>query len=532
MKQYVKYIFVLAAIFTSCTEYELHGDKKTVVVPEESPDISVYPTHIDFGSLNADGDIASEVIVITNDGLDTLNLDNLEMKVGSSVFSLSSLAVGSLEPDEKTELTFTYDPETYSSDSDSIVIYSNDPDEHILEIPIVGEGAAPVIDISPEEQDMGMTLVGCENEQIIKISNFGNVDLEITSVNYFVSYPADLSISTEENINGFLPWIIPPGDSKMVKVYHNPMDSGADSGFIEIESNDPFVPVAVADQDAFGDYTATFEERFEQEEIDSVDVLFVVDNSGSMGFNQINLLNNFNRFLVYLTSSGVSYNIAFITTDDHELVGPVINSMLADPLAEALTQIGSIGTRGSAHEQGFQSSHDALQAGGPAGDGGDFFRRDAKLVIIYVSDEDDRTYSHTPATMSSFLWSLKSDTTLVVAHAIAGDVPGGCSTNGGADEALEYFDLVGLMGGTFLSICEDDWSTPMESLATASIVYDTFFLTETPLERTIQVFVNGVEESGWVYNSSDNSIVFERSAIPYDGDDIIVEYATLAECIE
>ena len=68
----------------------------------------------------------------------------------------------------------------------SIFITSNDPDEPIIEIPLFGEGAAPIIDINPEIYDYGPTLIGCDKTLVVEITNIGNQDLEITEINYFL----------------------------------------------------------------------------------------------------------------------------------------------------------------------------------------------------------------------------------------------------------------------------------------------------------------------------------------------------------
>ena len=129
------------------------------------------------------------------------------------------------------------------------------------------------------------------------ISNVGNVDLMISDLDYFVSYPTDLLIETNEALYGPLPWIIPAGEARIVDVGHVPLDEIDDEAFLQVESNDPADPVVIANQDANGEYSSRMEEVFDQEEISAADIIFVVDNSGSMSLWQTALADNFNSFI-------------------------------------------------------------------------------------------------------------------------------------------------------------------------------------------------------------------------------------------
>ena len=328
----------------------------------------------------------------------------------------------------------------------------------LLSSPMIpdGSGDAPVINIDPVEYDFGNTLVGCEEIVKITVSNIGNVYLVIDQIDYFITYPADLGIYDFEPTYGPRPWILAPGESIELEIFYYPTDVDVDYGRVEIQSNDPNTPLAEAEQAATGVYSATYEETFEQDEIDSVDILFVVDNSCSMSGQQTQLANNFSTFMNVFQSSGIDYNIGFITTDDDAMVGDLVTVTTADPVTEVTQIIDSIGIGGSATEKGMDNAYDALQTGGDFGPGSAFWRNDAKLIVIFVSDEDDSS-STTPTTFKTYAVAVKGGADYVTAHAVAGDYPGGCTANGGAAEAYEYYTIVNYLNGTFLSICADDW---------------------------------------------------------------------------
>jgi len=55
-----------------------------------------------------------------------------------------------------------------------------------------------------------------------------------------------------------------------------------------------------------------------------------------------------------------------------------------------------------------------------------------------------------------------------------------------------------------------------------------FNLSGTPIEDTIEVFVDGVANTDWIYDSSLNAIIF--NAAPTDGSLIDASYAVWADC--
>ena len=81
-----------------------------------------------------------------------------------------------------------------------------------------------------------------------------------------------------------------------------------------------------------------------------------------------------------------------------------------------------------------------------------------------------------------------------------------------------------------MSICSSDWGADLETLAHDSILQRSFDLADAPIEESIVVSVDGTETSAWSYNTEENSVYFEESALPSGGSEIIIEYAVLAEC--
>ncbi len=518
-----KFLFtVLAICLTGCSDYNLSK------VIERGPEIEVSPKENNFGALNASGESSEVTITIQNIGNENLKLESIYLEESNQNFNIENSYPSTLEPSGSTDLIISYDPNTYELNEDYLVIVSNDEDEPTIYIPLGGSGDAPVISVKPDEYDFGLTYIGCDDFVEIVISNEGNVDLEIYDIDYYVSTPQDL-FSDPESANGIFPWTLNPGEEIYLNVEYLPTDMVEDDAFAKIFSNDPAKPEVDALQAGNGDYERIVIDVHDQGEVTPADILFVVDNSGSMIANQTQLANNFDTFINVFATSGVDYQIAFITTDDPDFVGDIINSTTPDPVGEAMSQIASIGATGSPHEKGFDMTFQATNGGGDAAPGSTFLREGARLVVIWISDEDDfSTIMPLGVDMASHLKSLKGSASLSVAHAVAGDVPGGCTSNGGATAGVEYNNAVVEMGGTFLSICAEDWGTPMEELARDSLGLVEFNLSERPIEDTIWVTIDSLPNHDWYFNEPSGSIIFNTP--PPEDSEIVITYAVFPEC--
>ena len=345
----LKNIILTSLVFLAgCSDYTLHV-KKDVDPGLEVPNIEVTPATLNFGHLDAgSGESKTQVLTITNIGNATLNLSGVWLDFADLVYSVSALTHTSLKPDVSTRVTVTYIPRTHESNTNTVIINSDDPGESRVEVPITGQSSAPVIQIDPIHYDFGVTYIGCYAETSVNIKNIGDSDLVISDIQYFVSYPPELSIEVDSATYGPFPWTLEAAEERTVVIYHEPWDLQEDSGFIEAHSNDPATPIAVSNQEAMGDYYAWASDFYEQEEVANADILFVIDNSCSMHSHQTNLKNNFASFIGVFANSGVDYQIAFITTDNESFVdGQIVQSTDPDPIGDVNTIIDGIGISGS-----------------------------------------------------------------------------------------------------------------------------------------------------------------------------------------
>ena len=141
---------------------------------------------------------------------------------------------------------------------------------------------------------------------------------------------------------------------------------------------------------------AFFEEGFVQEYNPVVDVLWVVDNSGSMSSALNAVQQNFEAFINEFILLNLDYRMTVITTDmdnpdqSGKRQGPIFNSSMStsDVISQFLVSVNQ-GASGSGSERGFEAVQTALTEPLLSGENAGFLRDEAALTVIVVSDEDD-----------------------------------------------------------------------------------------------------------------------------------------------
>ena len=507
-------LFLLALL--SCNDYTMIGK------PSEQ-DILAFPEHINFGHLVSGQETGLSEFAVINSGQRDLIINTPVLVSGNDRFSLGGLPdqEWTIAPQEHISFEVSYVPETFESNGAYIEVPSDDPDEPLVIVTLEGYGDAPVMTVKPSEFDYGDISIGCDNEERVTITNDGNLPLTIHSVTQMVTQPADIIMEF-----GTLPpppWVIDPGLSLDFLVSYVPTDVGADESLIEIAGDDPRTPEVEVLQYGDGDVEQWFVETHIQEEIPVLDILWVVDDSGSMNMFQTHLANNINLFIQAFVATGADYHMAVITTT-HSMIGSIIDGTTPNPELAIANEV-LVGIGGSGMEFGLQKSQDALSSANSAGPGSAFFREDASLIVIYVSDEPDHSMFWT--NYINFFDNLKP-VGQFTPYAIIGDPPSGCEIppRTRAQYGAGYWDIVDHYGGSWYSICASDWGVQLQMMADQMAGQSAYGLEEEdPIVDTINVTVNGQAVSGWEYDSNTNSVRFHIDHIPEPGQTVEIEYA-------
>lgn len=286
-----------------------------------------------------------------------------------------------------------------------------------------------------------------------------------------------------------------------------------------------------------------------------VDILWVIDNSGTMGPKQTSLRNSINSFMNSFVTKNFDYRIA-ITTTDIRAVDPlnpndpnfsgqaacfvgnptVVEASTPNP-ATAVSDNADVGFFGSSDAHGLDAVEQALSDPNLTNCNAGFFREDAYLAVIFFSDADDNTAA-TVDGLIDFLDGIKTPFTLAsgttirswnASAMVVDDMTNpDCMALGPASElGTKYLDIADQTGGQVASICEADFSAGLLNVATKILEATTAIrLSRTPDPGTIAVFKNGEylaksATDGWTYDAATNSIVFHGGAIP-DGPNISI----------
>ena len=268
-----------------------------------------------------------------------------------------------------------------------------------------------------------------------------------------------------------------------------------------------------------------------------VDILFVVDDSGSMATHQTRFGQNIDKFTsVFLKSSVLEYNVGVITTTYDStyygtinccgrLVGttrivtkktPNGNRVLAENLL--------VGIYGDGTEKMFDPTYLALTEPTLSTYNAGFYRPEASLVTIFISDAEDQSEIISSELLFKHMLNLKSgDKTKVLSYGaiVPSSDPG---TNCSRDEnnvlptKLESFLMMFKnRNSNIMNLCDSDFGTRLAGLAT-DIIENTgrvILLNRPPDVSSIAVTYGDADlphdsEMGWIFDPARNSIVLGK----------------------
>lgn len=304
-----------------------------------------------------------------------------------------------------------------------------------------------------------------------------------------------------------------------------------------------------------------------------IDILWVVDNSGSMESSQTNLTNSFNSFISRFSQLNYDFHMGVIATDAYLAYhyNQPSRSRLSDGVAQHsgiriidkntpnMSQVfiknATQGINGSGDERAFSSFESAL--GNSLNTG--FVRDGAFLAIIIVSDEDDfshydwqngtNSYIFTENYNYSTMFPISRFTTFLdnLTHSAAGQGAGKnysvstisildstCQATLNAESpgrkiSQRYNQLADATGGTKGSLCAN-FGTTLQMISDRVIELSSVFkLDREPIPETIRVIVDGQtipnsDTNGWSYNAATLEISFHGPAVPPAGSDVRIYF--------
>lgn len=285
-----------------------------------------------------------------------------------------------------------------------------------------------------------------------------------------------------------------------------------------------------------------------------LDILFVIDNSGSMNTHQKNLSANVARFVASFSSKvQLDFHIGVISTDnDYYATKDCCGRLIGTPnfltnttpnFQSLLTQRMLLGILGSGSEKVFDPLNLALTEPNLSGANLNFLRPDAFLAVIVITDAEDQSLNSGPDDTYAMLVKLKNGKAdRVLSYGVL--VPSG-TTNCSRDEAdreptrIENFLGRSVTAGTnIFSLCAPDFGDRLVNVGKdlARRVGSSFPLNRIPVPDSIVVtfgaqIIEKHPTKGWAFDASTNTVQL-GSEIPWSqqpqGTKVKVKYEAIS----
>ena len=235
-----------------------------------------------------------------------------------------------------------------------------------------------------------------------------------------------------------------------------------------------------------------------------VDILFVIDNSGSMASFQKSLSDNIDKFISIFANAKLipDFKIGVITTDNPVPITFNKTSMLNDKTTfiSSVKKAIMAGTSGSATEKPLEMANIAVKS--------NFSRRDAMLFVNIISDENDDS----PYSTIHYIEQMKLEkgSKKVTINAIY------------ESSGAKHFEAAKITGGLCATI-NSEYASLLTNIGTTVMdLIKTYPLSETPRDPLkIEVTVNKKLGANYIYNAKLNSIDFLNPLSPGDILDIV-----------
>ncbi len=260
-----------------------------------------------------------------------------------------------------------------------------------------------------------------------------------------------------------------------------------------------------------------------------VDILFVVDNSGSMDSHQKDISTNVGRFVAaFFNRVSIDYHIGVVSTDmDQTFNGKCCGRLIGDPtfiqsntVNPAVDLAGRLllGTNGSGTEKLFDPVLAALSAPIESTINKGFLRPEAHLAVIFITDAEDQSQGAGTA-LYDFLVKLKGKREKVLAYGaiIPSGIPNDvCPRDDYSTEPHrieQFLSLTINKGKNEFNLCAADFGDKLAQVAQdlAKQVSNTIYLNRAPVIKTLKVtygtqLIANDPLTGWTFDPSLNAL--------------------------
>ncbi len=208
----------------------------------ECPKIQVSPTNLNF-SYQPGGSPQTQQVYVGNVGDAPLTLYNVLAVQQGNNFAVGSITTPQdIQPQQNIAIPVTFTPGNPQYDSAHIVIQSSDPWDAEVQVPVSAaskgqDPMTPCINVTPTTLDYGHMTRGNEATKTFQISNCGESDLTVQSIDRgsFFGIPTPRSFQITQQPN--MPATLSPGQTESVDIRYRPGTAGPERGFFTVKSD-------------------------------------------------------------------------------------------------------------------------------------------------------------------------------------------------------------------------------------------------------------------------------------------------------
>ncbi len=237
-----------------------------------------------------------------------------------------------------------------------------------------------------------------------------------------------------------------------------------------------------------------------------VDILWVIDPSGSMHSHRTRLLQGINDMMGSLPA--VSWRLAIISADPTFSGSDSTFPLLPGDSASDAQTMYTNSVKGGL-ERGFEAVYQYIENNSFSSS---WLREDASLLVVFVSDEEEQSTSRYPAVTDFTDWLDEQRSSVYVASIVNHEASvSECTYVNPIYVGYRYMDAATYYSGQVLDICSEDWSGGVIDAANGAVPYSSYPMTHAPANvDDIVVFVDGVvyHDAYWDYNPVGNRIDF------------------------
>ena len=205
-------------------------------ITEGEPELIVEVDELDFDEVVIGAQVTL-TFELQNDGIGVLELDPVLSTGTSERYTVTSYP-SEVDPRSTSEISVRLAPDELGEVSGVLELHSNDPDNPLVEVDLVGEGVEPHIDVDPETLWFGDIALGGSSTLPVDIVARGQGRLRIDTLE-LEDEAGVFSFSTDVE----LPHKLDSGTGIALDVTFEPTDEEPAEGNLLIATNDPDDPV-------------------------------------------------------------------------------------------------------------------------------------------------------------------------------------------------------------------------------------------------------------------------------------------------